>query len=741
MPKIYTGIGIGIGMGGQGALLNQIPFKSDALVWLDGTISGTNFVDKISGKLFPITGKDFDASWTRGFPYKSSATISAPSGDAVLIAADLNSYWYTAETPNQIPVVSLFQDVDYEHKVFCRHLPQMVDANGVEIFQPRVADIVIYNTVKSGADLVNCQVQFNVPIEDLTTYWVSKIGLDTNAGTKALPWKTIQKVDTSGTAGKTAYIKTGIYLENDGNSRLRYNKNMTYIAIGSVEVNADSVDRLTYFSAGNINVNGIVFNARGINGSPTTEGTTFLKSAIYNKCIFKNGRVNWWSGDPTATVTLNNCIAYGNASGISNTYISSIKSSYLNTTISNCRTLSSLSNNKTINTSFSVLDNSALTLIGNYISNSGSFIGGSFSLNAIYNKIFKTAGSTSNLIAVGDLTNQYASILNNNTFKSLSGASGAFALINTTDLTALNNVMDASLGDVLCLTTATNIDISNKTKINNNWFKSNSAAGIVSINGERNITTLKGVEFARNTIIGHRKDNPNATSGAHGVFITTGGNANIHHNLISYGHLGMIVKCGDGLPFTSGGVYANMFKDNYNDIYCRGVGAINISNNTISRSSYVYGDGNGVCISCDENSAAAGIQNSENCLIKNNIFDIKKLNTTLVMFDQWAVDHGCVAQNNVFNGGSILLMAGAANYASLATAQAAGKLLGCVVSDPLLDANLIPATPLLIGENLGVNYEDGLDITTNWGNDTTLPVIVTKKQPTTGNWQAGTYIK
>jgi hypothetical protein len=42
-------------------------------------------------------------------------------------------------------------------------------------------------------------------------YYVSPVGLDTNPGTEAQPWKTIQKAASSLTAGETVYIKAGTY--------------------------------------------------------------------------------------------------------------------------------------------------------------------------------------------------------------------------------------------------------------------------------------------------------------------------------------------------------------------------------------------------------------------------------------------------------------------------------------------------------------------------------------------------
>ena len=160
------GLNIGLQRFRKGANVNQIPQKAEALFWLDGVIvtEGENkyFRDKTTNdRKFLITDYDFDSTWIAGFPYKSAATISAPAADAAPIAAHINNYLYdSGGNPNQIPVVSLFQDVDYEHKIFTRHYAQVVDASGVETDEPRVLDMVMYNSVREDTPLTLCQELF-----------------------------------------------------------------------------------------------------------------------------------------------------------------------------------------------------------------------------------------------------------------------------------------------------------------------------------------------------------------------------------------------------------------------------------------------------------------------------------------------------------------------------------------------------------------------------------------------------
>ena len=46
------------------------------------------------------------------------------------------------------------------------------------------------------------------------SFYVSTTGSNSNAGTNALPWRTIQYACNNATAGSTVYIKAGTYTES-----------------------------------------------------------------------------------------------------------------------------------------------------------------------------------------------------------------------------------------------------------------------------------------------------------------------------------------------------------------------------------------------------------------------------------------------------------------------------------------------------------------------------------------------
>lgn len=290
----------------------QIPFANNALVWLDGKISivsgDTVLLDKSgNGRHFKISNVDFAIDNTqKGFPYKTAATISAPAGNSTLIAADIDSFFYTSSGPNQIPVVSLFQDIDYVHKIFTRHVLQVIDADSIEVRQPYVQDLVFYNTVKTGTDLNKCNNYFRVPTEMDSTQavWIAPWGVDaTGTGSKARPYKTWDKVKAQ---TKHVYVATGGYT-------LTANTTMSGSAINVIGTGYAKIIPTAFYirwskTAGST-ISGII-DDNNISGA--SYAAQFDNAVTFNRC--KLGRSNstaqaWGFGYATLTdLTFNNCV-------------------------------------------------------------------------------------------------------------------------------------------------------------------------------------------------------------------------------------------------------------------------------------------------------------------------------------------------------------------------------------------------------------------------------------------------
>jgi len=698
-------------------------------------VSGSYYFKASKGENLLITGYDFPVGWTKGFPYKSAATIDVFGQTAV-------------------PVVSLFQNFDYENQYFCKHVAQVVDENGIETKQAYVSDIVAYSESLTGDDLVEANEYYSVPIAVTTAVrYVSKAGSDAAAGTKADPWLTIQYAQNSSTNGDTIYVLSGEYAETyNGSINLRLIRSVTYNCIGKVVIKkAGTGGSVLYNESGSRTFNRAIIDAGGnTNSVGDTYSLGSARTTIYNNCIFKGGTASWLRTQLIETVNLNNCIAIGANAQTVTVGINSANNCLFVNHIDYYR-----KNNTMLNCNFTnykmVFDTAnTVNIKGCFVSNNLTFLtfnpNGASTASLTFNIFNLTGGTDVSLIDIQENGVNYVdAVLQNNRFycnSDISGTINSLSRINTPKLIAENNHYSMlSASEVSCLISGSSIAIDELIKVKNNYFKSNAKNTlIVTIGGEGGSVYNKGAEFSGNRVIGFLYDTPSASGTQHATLFNSGGNQIIKHNYISHSTLGIVIKCGNGLAYTSGGCFNNLVEECYNAIWCRGVGGINIFNNTMRHSGYAYGSPFSRFIFADENPVQAGTQQSENVIIKNCIMStpVNTGNVFLVGFDEYAGLNGCIVEDCQLDGGQFLLSDGTTAYSDLAIAQAAGKLLNCVVADPLLSAALIPLTPIT-GADLGEDYEDGLDVTTNWGGATTLPVIVTKQQGAT--WQKGAFIQ
>lgn len=749
-----------------GSGLNRIPFYTDALFWLDGTIitvgEAKYFRDKSpNARHFLITDYDFDSTWKEGMPYKTASTISAPAADAELIAADINNYLYASDgTPNQLPVISLFQDVDYEHRLFCRHKSQIVDANGVEVYEPRVMDVALYSNIKADADLITCQTYYSVPVEVTENVkWVDAVnGLDTNVGTKAEPYKTLTKA-TSTVTNNTIYVKSGNYSEvYAGSLYYWYILNPNNIkGVGLVSLKSTATDRLL-FTVGSassvIGVNGFILDGEGTTDDlVVTYGNS--STITLEKIYFKGVKTRVINPHTNTPVTVRSCVCSTDTEKLS-TYSNdiTIDGCYFKNIRSTCKLTALIKNSRIITTVDGMLamynDKMAMTVIGNNITSSGACVyltGGAMdaskNVSIQYNTlniVDKTvSGSVFGVYAGGEGSKYTLTIKNNSINQLKAGAltsapapvwivdqvapeiSHNIIVINGT--TVVNGIYHQLTGAV----------ISGINKINYNRIISQSLTGaILSIGFEEGIKNLADEsEIIGNVVFGYKRDNPTANGTTHGMLINCGKNMIIKYNYVGYCNVGIAAKTGLEDTYTSGGIFYNLLEDNSNHLWIRGINGINIFNNTFKESAVTYTDAYVACIHADENSAVDGNQFSKNVICKNNIFDVDKSTGKLIWFDTDAVT-GSIVTDSIVKGSGAKIVAGANTYTTLAESQAAGWMADCAESDPLL-TNLIPSVAIS-GADLGVDYNTGLDITSNLS----VPVIVTKAQPAT--WQKGAYV-
>lgn len=782
MPGINSGIGRRVDQDAGASWSSYWTRQSE--FFLDGTIitvgSDKYFKDKsTNGRNFLITGYDFASDWASGFPYKSAATISAPAGDAALIAADINNFLYAVDgTPNSIPVVSLFQDIDYEHKIFCKHVARVVDANLCEVTQPRVSAVFMATDVLTGADLTKAQTDFSVPAE-VTAKWIDPAnGNNAWAGTKAAPYKTFATAIAATASGGTIYVKTGTLSE----SCMIINKGVTVIGVGRVLNNFAT----NYCFFVNSNITAIVTirgfwcdnnNAAGITIAPSTADTIIEKCRIYatlpiqcndydattviklNDSYLHGGSRLWFKkvtimsgclvGDIGGSVA--SVLAYYNFTSSYNYYKANpvaliqhqadvTEVSMFNDTLNgNVFLDQAIATEKTITINRCRLISSA----------NGRFIKSTNAANkinwVITNNTFTEQGKAT---AQGLELAGYDITITGNTITNYNGNYYLSSLAVGKTCTFSNNTCISIYDQSFLIYGYTvvqdrNIVISEgfvfnhimggyvgmPATISNNLFVSKTEGIFVYLGTVFTNTTdghLNGSEIYNNRFSGPA-DWGNPIGSMEAIF-SWNQQANWHHNYISGSFLVFTLK-------SNGGTYAhqvhhNILQNNSMSFTVKGTKGCLIYNNTCKDSAGYDGL---------SESGVGWEGDSGDSIIKNNIFDLNNGLLRAIKIEDATDASGVISDHNVLHNpaNNLIGVIGATSYV-LADWQTAGYDGNGSGANPNLDAALIPAASIGIGEDLGAAYDDGLDISTVWSLNA-LPVVVTKQQGAT--WQVGAYVQ
>jgi hypothetical protein len=722
----------------------SIPFASDALFWLDGSISGNEFVD-FSGnsRNFTITGKDFDDDWMLGFPYKSIATISAPVGDAVLIAADINNFLYDAGgDPNTIPVVSFFQDIDYGHKLFCRHVDQITDVNGVETYEPRVLDIVLYNNVKSGSDLTSCQNYYNVPTEILSA--VSVPG-DYATNTAAIAGES---------AGQTIYNKTGTKVES---SNFFSYKELDFIGLGySVNDYTGTPSSLVRLANGAALVEGLIFNGKdtialGIRAQVDNciikrtklygvatgsrmiqEGSTGLQ--LLN-CLFLGSQTQtYFISERSPDLIINGCYISGKYSqamfGLAATSADTQTFIYNKLVLTGSATYTILSAAIELNFNYN-----NVTIENLWVNFAGMQTADSV-LNMKYN-IFSWTGTTQNANSSLIFSTFPDSGTLNLHYNRLDSVDGLGQVINhkMKDASVIGNY--TRLQSSLMQTEVTNsADYENNTIASWGDVDDSLFTGIVvsSAVGELDLSVI----IQKNKVLNGRHFNI-AYGGQHGcIYVRDYINAVIKYNYSSgAGIASIIYKSTVAMTSTEAPL---MYNINVLSGIWSAIGGTKIYGNTV-----VDALTQGIKLV-----GADDVSDISSNTVKNNIV-VNGINTDLlvdVVSEKVADVH--IFDYNIYYSEAAKPFKHKGTTKTFAEWQALGYDANSIFLTEAQFNNLftdynngdysLKSGSLAIGsgENLGDVYKTGLNSSTNWGDDTELPTVVTKDQ--SGDWDIGAYI-
>lgn len=278
---------------------NETPevFSFGTLVqYIDGTISGNEFVDKSgNGYNLDIINNDLDSTLL-GFPYKSTAFVAQKVANYGLIP-DNNNFWFNSGgTPNQIPVHCLFQNIDYNNQTFCLHEAQALDANGFEVISGKVLEICTYSSALIGANLTAANTYFGTPTKQVSN--IREVGVGKT-------YSTIQAAVNAMTAGDTIYVYSGAYNET---TTLTITKSATIIGLGLVKIKATGGFQDVYFqtASSSNSIKGVMFNG----GTVTSRLVQFDGCSLtIDRCYFDYSKVGVYQATNATnkTATVKNC--------------------------------------------------------------------------------------------------------------------------------------------------------------------------------------------------------------------------------------------------------------------------------------------------------------------------------------------------------------------------------------------------------------------------------------------------
>jgi hypothetical protein len=764
------------------------PFPDNALLILSGVVEedgGNFYLSDTSGndRRFLITGYD---NWIGrgliGFPYKTETTISAPIGDAILIAGDVNNFLYdSGGNPNEIPVVSCSPNIDYENKLYCQHFAQRVDENGIETHEPTVMNIVLYDIPLSGDALPIADAFYGVPEEQTSNVqWVTKDGNDTTGtGTKVNPYLTIQKAQDVASSGDTIYVKTGDYSETNSQGGLYLiGTSKTITCLGGVKLIPNGSGSVgLYINSANPMV------VEGLNLTNTTKSITVRTRGDgnhqFNRCRIDSddSGVGIFSNDTGDSRTLTNSIIIGSIDSSSNftldtcyanritaDYMWQIRAGVVNFVAKN----SLIPRTDSIEIAKTWGDDIGLEFIGCNIS------GGLFTSTGNQN-VVNIEKNTIHILDANEPVNFdngiHLATVEGNAFIDDAGAildDCRIVRMNGTmgNSSIANNTVSSSRNVTITVQSSTGnetVDIYGNKLISTLGFAT-ITIGAVSASAYNNLLSgfiysqIKHFPAGRTGLVYRKYNNGlysenkcslsvgdldgtgngyavcelynnNAESilvddDAHCIFIQDVRNAKVSRNRVVNMGLGLVVK-GFGDAFTVD-VLDNVFEGCTKAITNKGASNVRYYGNTI--------DGCTQGLSIVVNDDTVDNWPSNDVVLRNNIIDACD---TGIVYDAVGCS-GLDSDHNIIHTDIIAIVSGVQK--TWTEWQALGFDANGLDSDPLL-TNGIPASnsPALgAGENLGNDYRLGLDSTTDWGDEDAIPDVVTRHQ---GNdWDCGAFV-
>jgi len=761
-------IGIGKSSGKSWSSYWLTPNKSDQLFCLPGITfesGGNTYLRDVSGKNrhFLITDLDWsdDSRVSDLLPFKTIATISAPVGDATLIAADVDNFLYDAGgNPNALRPQHFFQNIDYKNKLFCRHTTQVLNADNTEKIYSGIKDITLYANAKTGTDLTTCNTYFSVPAKVTSNViWVGMDGNDSapGDGSEAHPYRTVTKAMTmiTNNSTKTIYIKTGDYY-----SATYYFKDLTYTAtnvtfygIGRTLLGAaDNTYILYWKESGLCHIYGLNFygnNSMPIYASYSTRpdnvdrcifntplGISHITSPAFTRNLLIGNGVGGfildWKADTLGSATEN--MFYNAVFTATNRSLVATKTTFnYNKVYWNKASAAMLTLNGTC---FDVMYNVVNQVNGNYFFYNGYYDATKGNAVFSYNTVTIDVGH----IFGDNVANRYTSVtVNNNTINhtSLTGFSCLAYSMKYVDTLTMNYNVVTSVSkngfSLVEMVPAAGQSVAITIKYNYVNSKSAIMGAIINFSEATIANVYDGAEIMYNYLKGGIVENYLETLNVHGILARSGKNMKIAYNWIEGCAIGIVYK-NEGVANTSGGIYGNILINNRVDVYLRGCNEARIYNNVFYKDSTIANT-NSYFVTADFQ-----VANNTNCFFENNIFVRLNSVVNVALFNIQAASlaAGTKIKRNIvycpdYTAGHWLY--DGASYYSLADSVTAGYAENIDETNPQITASRPYPVPAIEGAtDLGADFDDGLDVSSMWTQD-----VVLKQQG--ASWQYGAFVQ
>ena len=606
--------------------------------------------------------------------------------------------------------------------------------------------------------------QTNEVIDYANGIFVMKTGNDTNDGSYASPFLTLDKANTAATAGKKIYVYAGEYVEDNATEHCWVvSKATTWRAIGNVTVKATSGNYALVVKIANGSV------VEGFTIDPESKIYTVSLASNNNtlkRCTILKGKnsVRFESGS-TGNV-IDNCVVDGN-SGASTVIYAVGGGTVQNCTFKNCSAPSllysfnhispiSFVNNVAISgitCSGNILylrGDSVYTVTGNTITLAGNCVSLVYLYDShtagsvtIENNTFETSYLTSApAINFSEPSQSVPVTFANNSVKCLN-ASQSLELVkiaDKSDVVINSNYFESVANPVTTINIISSGTNTLDTIVKNNYIVNPSLSGyIIKVGTEAtgaNDNKCDGAIIENNWIYGKRYTTPSqVTYDVHCIFVGHNRAAQIRYNHVYGGGLAIIIKS-SGTTDPTAVIMYNVITNAKQAIRLKGVPDVTIVQNTI----YANGIDGHAGIYLDDN---VGSDHSSGVTLKNNIIYTTStvLNNILVFVKTGSetdlhMDYNCLKADGAASYGAIA----GTTYATHALLTAAGFNENGINDNPLFvstaayDFTLETNSPCLdSGETLAAALDDGQDYT-----NASLSDVMTKQQA--GIWDVGAYV-